>query len=79
MTNVRGKIASPARRSSDSTPPQPLQVIFPSLRMYDNVFQVGGRIGLVGLQEDVHQTLESGGSPMQAEGKDPVLPMATRG
>ncbi len=60
-------------------PPQPLQVVFPGLRMNDDVIQVGRGVGLVGPQQDVHQSLEGGGSPVQAEGKNPILPVPTGG
>ncbi len=47
--------------------------------MNDDVIQVGRGVGLVGPQQDVHQSLEGGRSPVQAEGKNPILPVPTGG
>ncbi len=56
-------------------PPQPLQVVFPGLRMNDDVIQVGRGVGLVGPQQDVHQSLKVA-EPVQAEGKKPDIASA---
>ncbi len=44
-----------------------------------HIIQVGGGVRLMGPQEDIHHPLERGWSPVKAEGKGPVLPVATRG
>lgn len=41
--------------------PQLLQVVLQSLRVNDDIVEVGGCIELVGPQEDLHQALEGGG------------------
>lgn len=48
-------------------------MFFPAPATYDYVINVGPRKGLTAFQSPVHQLLERGGGPMEAEGHSPEL------